>query len=498
MLLAQLLDGVPVTKIFSMLYGKMLVTADLEVRRIQYDSRRVERGDLFVAIRGTAMDGHAYIQHAVERGAGAVMVEDDKALQDSYFLHTNVTKIVVQNSRKALAIMSANAHDNPSAHLRVIGVTGTNGKTTTTHLIKAVLESAGETVGLIGTIGYYAGAETINATHTTPESLELQELLATMRTRGCTSVVMEVSSHALSMSRVHGTRFTAAVFTNLTQDHLDFHGSMENYFAAKKTLFAGLDKKAVAVTNGDDPRGLAMTDGTAARTIVYGKEGDVRADEVSMSMSGMQAQILWPGTRLPIHSSLTGQFNVANILAAAATGYALGVRPEQVGKGIEHLTAVRGRFEQVLGPEGRVAVVDYAHTPDALENCLSTIRTLLPSHGRIITVFGCGGDRDRGKRPIMGKIASSMSALTFVTSDNPRKEDPKAIIANIMAGVVSGADVRVEPDRRTAIRAALREAKPGDVTLIAGKGHETYQVTGEVKSPFDDRAEVESFFRESR
>jgi UDP-N-acetylmuramoyl-L-alanyl-D-glutamate--2,6-diaminopimelate ligase len=499
MTLAKLLEGVQVTKLFAMQYGTHLLTHDVQVRAVQYDSRRVERGDLFVAIRGTAADGHAFIQHAVERGAVAVIMENDAAVHDFYFLHARVLKIVVPDARLALARCAANSYGHPSAELRLVGVTGTNGKTTTTHLLKSVLEAGGERVGLIGTIRHLVGTEPVPATHTTPESLELQELFDTMRRRGCSSVVMEVSSHALAMHRVHGTRFAAGVFTNLTQDHLDFHGSMESYFTAKKLLFDGLESDAAAVVNADDPYGMAILQGTRARTLSYGEHGSVRATDVSMSMTGTTLTIVWEGGRLPVRSKLTGRFNVANILAASATGIALGIPAAQIALGIEDLKAVRGRFEQIVAPGGWVAVIDYAHTPDALENCLSTIRGIMtPGSGRVLCVFGCGGDRDRGKRPLMGGIATRLSDITIVTSDNPRFEEPERIIGDILVGVEPDREVRVEPDRRAAIHTALSLARRGDVVLVAGKGHEDYQSVRGVKSHLDDREEIEKFIREVR
>jgi UDP-N-acetylmuramoyl-L-alanyl-D-glutamate--2,6-diaminopimelate ligase len=495
MTLSHLLDGVRVSKLFAMQYGKHVLTHDIIVRQVQYDSRLVQRGDLFVAIRGTAVDGHNFVQRAVEAGAVAVVMEDDAAVHDFFFLHTNVVKIVVPDSRSTLARMAANIFGHPSDHLRLIGVTGTNGKTTTTHLIKSVLEAAGETVGLIGTIRYMVGDKDLPSTHTTPESLELQGLLATMREHGCSSVVMEVSSHALAMKRVAGARFAAAVFTNLTQDHLDFHGSMEKYLQAKKALFDNLDASAVAVVNANDPAGTSIVSGTSAARLSFGANADVRASEVSMTMTGMSFQLEWQDGSCPVRSSLTGRFNVANILAASATGIALGVSPAHITSGIAALQSVRGRFEQVVAPAGWVAVIDYAHTPDALEKCLLTIRDVMPSQdqGRIITVFGCGGDRDRGKRPLMGKIASELSDITIVTSDNPRREPPERIIGDIMVGIEKRKEVHVQADRREAIRVGLSMARSGDTVLIAGKGHETYQVIGDVKDHLDDREEVEAF-----
>jgi UDP-N-acetylmuramoyl-L-alanyl-D-glutamate--2,6-diaminopimelate ligase len=501
MRLAELLEGVQVVKLFSLMFGKMVLTQDVTIRAVQYDSRKVERGDLFIAIRGTASDGHTFIDSAVSRGAAVVVVEDDTAMPDAYFMHNGVLKIVVADSRKALARIAANFYVHPSHHLMLIGVTGTNGKTTTTHLIRSMLEAHGSTVGLIGTIEYRINREVFPATHTTPESLELNQLLALMVERGCSAAVMEVSSHSLSMSRVYGLKFQAAVFTNLTQDHLDFHGTMDAYFGAKKILFDALAADAFAVTNADDPSGMRMVGDTQAQVLSYGLQGpaSVRAKDVAMNVRGIALTVVHDGRSCSVRSPLSGRFNVENILATYATGVALGIVDETIATGIAGVHAVRGRFEQITSPRGWTAIVDYAHTPDALAHCLQTIRDILPQRGgaRILTVFGCGGNRDRGKRPIMGRIASEMSDLTIVTSDNPRKEDPDAIIDEIMRGIVSDRNVRREADRRTAIRAALSEAQPGDVVLIAGKGHEDYQVIGEVKSHFDDREEVERFVRET-
>lgn len=502
MLLGRLLDGVAVSKLFMMLYGAMAQTQDVEVSAVRYDSRKVGRGDLFVAIPGAALDGARFISEAMSRGAIAVVLEDDAAVPDPLFLHMGVVKIVVPDARIALARMAANIFEHPSAQLQLVGVTGTNGKTTTTHLIKAALEANGERVGLIGTIQYDLGGMLVPATHTTPESLELHGLLRKMVSRGCTAAVMEVSSHALAHHRVEGIRFAAGVFTNLTQDHLDFHGSMNSYFMAKKTLFAGLAAGAVAVTNADDPRGSAMVEGTRARVLRYSVDGDadITARDLTMSVAGMQFTVGLPGLSTSLQTMLTGRFNAANILAAMGTATALGVPPEVAARGIGSVRSVPGRFEQIVSPRGWTAIVDYAHTPDALENTLHAIRQMQGTENvrRIITVFGCGGDRDRGKRPQMGRIAATMSDMTIVTSDNPRTEDPLVIIGEICAGMPSGAMVEREADRRKAIARALSLAGPGDVVLIAGKGHEDYQVIGTEKMHLDDREEVEAFMSAHR
>jgi UDP-N-acetylmuramoyl-L-alanyl-D-glutamate--2,6-diaminopimelate ligase len=499
MVLKNLLDGVRVVKLYSGMYGKMVLTQDISVHNIRYDSRQVGPGDMFVAIRGAAADGHRFILPAMHAGAVVVVLEDDAAVPDTLFMHEGILKVLVPDARIALARMSANFYGRPAARLKVVGVTGTNGKTTTTHLVKSILEAQGETVGLIGTIEYRIGARTIPATHTTPESLELHAFLAEMVRAGCTAAVMEVSSHALALHRVEGIPFRAGVFTNLTQDHLDYHGTMENYCRAKKMLFDHLPADALAVVNADDPHGTHMLEGTPARSITYGthEKAEVRATDIEMDVRGSRFTVTHAGTAMAIASPLTGRFNVANILAACATGVGLGIPAGLLVKGIRGVGAVRGRFEQVVSPSGWTAVIDYAHTPDALENCLRTIHEIMPeATHRIITVFGCGGDRDRGKRPLMGRIATAMSDVTIVTSDNPRGEDPQAIISEVLAGTVKGKDVTIEADRRTAIRSALTAARRGDVVLIAGKGHEAYQVIGDAKHHFDDREEVENFIRE--
>jgi UDP-N-acetylmuramoyl-L-alanyl-D-glutamate--2,6-diaminopimelate ligase len=502
MRLTRLLDGVTVTKMFMLKYGAMAQTQDIEVHALCYDSRTVGHGDLFVAIPGATSDGTRFIEEAINRGAVVVVLQDDAASPDALFLHTHVAKLVVPDARKALAQLSANYYDHPSRKIRLVGVTGTNGKTTTAFLVKAALEAHGERVGLIGTIAYYAGGEILQATHTTPESLELNTLLATMAGRGCTAVVMEVSSHALALSRVFGLRFAAGVFTNFTQDHLDFHGTMEEYFRAKKRLFDMLPPEAVAITNADDPRGREIVANSPAQCLTYGigASADITARDIHMDVRGMRFTIAAGGSIIPVTTSLTGRFNVANILGAYGIASALGVPPAIAADGISRLQAVRGRFEQLVSPTGWTAVIDYAHTPDALENTLTAIRDLLwPQHSaKIITVFGCGGNRDKNKRPKMGRIASSLSTITVVTSDNPRQEDPQAIIDQILAGVLPGGTVYAEPDRRQAIIKALLLAEPGDVVLIAGKGHEDYQVVGTEKLHLDDREEVEMFIRNLR
>lgn len=500
MKLSPLLEGVQVTKLFQTMFGRMVVTHDVEVNALQYDSRKVSRGDCFVAIRGSGSDGHAFLQDAAGRGAAVLVVQDDGAIPDSLCMHLGVIKIVVNDSRKALALMSANYYGHPSRKLTMVGVTGTNGKTTTSHLIRSMLTAAGRQTGLIGTINYHIGENTIPASHTTPESLELNRLLAQMVDAGCSSVSMEVSSHALDQSRVHGIGFTAAVFTNLTQDHLDYHKTMEEYFAAKKKLFDSLPSDAWTISNQDDKAGRTILAASRGKSLSYGfeAEADVRATSIDLSMSGTVLGINHQGTVTEIHSPLVGRFNAYNILASYAVGTALELSVSDIQTGIEQTAFVKGRFEKIQSPAGWTAIVDYAHTPDALEKCLRTIHDVLPKEGRgrILAVFGAGGDRDSAKRPLMGAVAGELADVCVVTSDNPRTEDPDRIIADILRGVRRQDGVFVEPDRRKAIQRALSMAHRGDVVLIAGKGHEEYQILGTEKIHFSDREIVEDFLRQ--
>ena len=499
MTLLHLLDGIPVTKFLQLAYGKTVQREDVLVGKITSDSRIVERGDVFVAIRGQRDDGHRFIGDAVHRGARVVVLEDDGAMSDSFFLHNEVLKVVVENSRKSLAQMAANYYGHPSAKLKLIGVTGTNGKTTTTHLMKSILESSGEKVGLIGTIEYQVAEEVLPALYTTPEPVELNALLGAMLKKSCQSAVMEISSHALALDRVYGLRYQLALFTNLTQDHLDFHGTMEAYFKAKKLLFDGLQEESIAVTNLDDAYGLSIVASTKAKLITYGVErrGDVVVEDVKAKKDGISFNAKYGNETVTISSPLIGRFNLYNLLGATASAFAVGIRAEAIQNGIRRVTSVRGRFEQIDSDQGWRAIIDYAHTPDALKSTLQAIRQMIPKRegGRIITIFGCGGDRDREKRPQMGKVASDLSDVTIVTSDNPRHEDPEAIIDEILDGIQKRGDVLRIVDRREAIHAGLKLAQRGDVVLIAGKGHETYQVVGNRRIHFDDREEVEAYLR---
>lgn len=496
MRLGTLLAGVTVRKMFQTVFGRMVVTHEVEVNRVQYDSRRVERGDMFVAIRGTAADGHRFLSAAVAQGAKVVVIERDDAISDPECMHTGVVKLVVPDTRIALAQLAANYYGRPADAMTVVGITGTNGKTTTSTIMQSVLEAAGRRCGLIGTIEVRFGTSAEPATHTTPESLELQQYFARMRGEECRAVSMEVSSHALHQSRVHGVPFAAGVFTNLTQDHLDYHGTMEEYFSAKKLLFDGLDASAAAVVNADDAWTEKITADTKARIYRFGKADgtQLRLRDATMTVDGSVLEVEDESGPFTIRTPLVGRFNVENALAATAAGLSIGLPRERVLAGVAAADRVKGRFERIASKRGWTAIVDYAHTPDALEKALTAARSLIVqgSGGRLFVVFGAGGDRDRTKRPQMGAVAATLADAVVVTSDNPRTEDPERIIDDIAEGFPAGRKVHREADRKAAIAWAASQAGPGDVILVAGKGHEDYQVIGREKRHFSDREEVEA------
>ncbi|MCG0276991.1 MAG: UDP-N-acetylmuramoyl-L-alanyl-D-glutamate--2,6-diaminopimelate ligase [Thermanaeromonas sp.] len=461
---------------------------DLPIRGIHYDSRRVEPGFLFVAIPGFRTDGHFFLRDAAERGAVAAVIQKEAPLPPG------MSWIKVENSRKALADLAAYFYGYPSRRLRLFGVTGTNGKTTTTYLIEGILNSAGCATGLLGTVTNRLGGRVLTTEHTTPESLDLQKILAWMADNGAKAVVMEVSSHALSLDRVRGTEFDVAVFTNLTQDHLDFHLTMEDYFNAKAKLFTSLKEGhkpgyKYAVINCDDVWGQRLITLTKVPVITYGLNtaAMVRAENIQLRSTGTLLEVVCDGKRYTLQLKLVGQFNVYNVLAAWAVGWQEGIEPPLLADILSQLEGAPGRFEKVDAGQDFMVIVDYAHTPDGLENVLKTARQVTP--GRVIVVFGCGGDRDRTKRPLMGEAAARLSDFCIITSDNPRSEDPEAIIKDILPGVqrVKDRDYMVEVDRRLAIARALEMARAGDTVVIAGKGHETYQVIGDKVLPFDDR-----------
>ncbi|MDI6710570.1 MAG: UDP-N-acetylmuramoyl-L-alanyl-D-glutamate--2,6-diaminopimelate ligase [Bacillota bacterium] len=458
---------------------------NIEATGLACDSRQVAPGHVFVAVPGHATDGHLFIPQALERGAAALVVE---RVEPEWAAKAAWAR--VPDARRALAAAAAFFYGYPARSLRLTGVTGTNGKTTTTHLTRAVYRQAGLATGLIGTIHTLVGDTVLPAERTTPESLDLQRLWRRMVDSGVTHVVMEVSSHALRLGRVAPADFTAAVFTNLTQDHLDFHRDMEDYFAAKALLFTGLPPGGLAVINADDPWGRRLAEMCGERAVTYGVEGGtVRAGGVAVEARGASFRVASPWGGFPLRLKLTGLFNVYNALAAAAAGLAQGIEADAVRAGLEAVSGVAGRFERVDGGQDFTVIIDYAHTPDGLENVLRAARRV--TEGRVISVFGCGGDRDQGKRPLMGRISGELADFTIVTSDNPRTEDPLAIIAAIEAGTRAvTARYSIVPDRREAIRAALEMARSGDIVLIAGKGHEDYQIIGMTKCPFDDRLVV--------
>jgi UDP-N-acetylmuramoyl-L-alanyl-D-glutamate--2,6-diaminopimelate ligase len=467
--------------------GSMPVTA------VAYDSRQVIAGSVFVALRGQHADGTAFAREAVGRGAIAVVAEAPPPSGIS------TPWIQVPDARLALAWLAAAYFGNPSDELTLVGITGTNGKTTTSYLLAAIFEAAGVRCGRIGTVGYRVGDREVEAARTTPEAPELQQMLREMVAEHCGACVMEVSSHALSLHRADALRFSAAIFTNLTRDHLDFHRDMEDYFAAKRRLFELLGPDTIGVSNLDDPRGAALAS-MAPRPVTYAIDApaDVRPAALSLSLDGLSFELRTPRGTLQIRSPLVGRPNAYNILAAAATAMALDVPFSAIERGIASLAHVPGRFQLVSTAQDDVrVVVDYAHTDDALKNLLETARPL--ASGRVITVFGCGGDRDRTKRPLMGAVAARLSDLVIVTSDNPRSENPDRIIDEIKRGIVIPSDrapkgqppPRSTPclaigDRKAAIDRAIHEARAGDLVLIAGKGHEKYQVIGDRVLPFDD------------
>ena len=462
-------------------------TADPEIARIRYDSRQVLPGDLFVALRGQTQDGFDHAGEAVARGAAAV-VSERPAPED---LGRRVAWVTVANPRRALGLLSAQRAGNPAEKLVLAGVTGTNGKTTTTMLLEALLSRRHGSSGFLGTIAYRTGRRHLPAPRTTPEAPEIQELLEEMAREGTRAAAVEVSSHALALERVAGCRFDVAVFTNLTRDHLDFHGDMESYYQAKKGLFGMRKESAAAVVNIDDEAGRRLASEVAPPVVTFsasGREGaDVRTVSSRCDLSGTQLVLEHGGERLAVASPLLGRFNVENLLAAAAAGIALGMDAGDIAAALGSVRRVPGRLEPVEAGQPFPILVDYAHTEDALIRLLNAVRELTDK--KIVLVFGCGGDRDKGKRAPMGRAAGRLADIAIATSDNPRSEDPEAILAEIEKGLVeSGATKYLKiADRREAIRAAIGLANPGVVVVIAGKGHETTQVIGDRVLPFDDR-----------
>jgi len=506
--LKRLIEGIEVKKIDG--------DTTKEIEGVAYHSNQVKKGFLFAAIRGVEVDGHRFIGEAIERGAEAVVSEEEQGV-------SNRTMILVPNSRQALAKISSNFYGDPSSRIRLIGITGTNGKTTTTYLLESIFKKAGYTAGVIGTINYRFAQKTTLAPNTTPESLDLQKILWEMHKEGTSHVIMEVSSHGLDLERVFGCQFDGVVFTNFTSDHLDYHKTLEQYFESKKKLFSDYLMKSrkerrFAVTNYDDPKGKEIVEGIDLPIIRYGVNPscDITADQVVSSFDGLSSRIRTPRGDFSSHSKLIGNFNLYNILAAVAVGVGMDVPLEAIREGLEGCEGVSGRFEKVENRRGIHVIIDYAHTHDALERALLGLKGILENgpqnDGKMITLFGCGGDRDRTKRPLMGEVAGRYSDLAILTSDNPRTEDPLAILNEVEKGLKS-LPIKVwdrneikfwrtqkgylkVPDRREAIRMAIRLAQPSDTVLIAGKGHEDYQIIGKKKFPFDDLIEAKKALEE--
>jgi UDP-N-acetylmuramoyl-L-alanyl-D-glutamate--2,6-diaminopimelate ligase len=472
----------------------------ITISGIAYDSREVRAGNAFFCIPGEKVDGNAFAADAIAHGAACIITENKH--QDP-----KIPQVIVKDVRLALAMIAADFYGHPSQQVRLIGVTGTNGKTTTTHLVERMMLDCGRKTGLIGTLGarWEAGDDYSESKHTTPQSSDLQRILSAMRDASCSHVAMEVSSHALSQKRVAGCNFAVAALTNITQDHLDFHKTMENYWRSKRLLFESLNDSTqnnkTAVINMDDPlaKEFLSVCGGSIRKLTYGwEDADIHVKDARFESGGSRLQLATPNGVIELKTKLTGRFNVYNTMAALAICLAENADIESLRNSLEKFPGVSGRFEVVSSekqPEP-LCIVDYAHTPDGLDNVLKAAANVVPHGGKLIVVFGCGGDRDASKRPQMGEIAESRAQEVVVTSDNPRSEDPQQIIANILAGIKRMKNVKVEPDRATAIRLAVNGASDNDVVVVAGKGHENYQILADKVIPFDDRSEVLSALRE--
>lgn len=474
MKLSHLIKGLDVKQIYN--------ENDVEITGIHYNSKEITKGNLFVAIEGFVSDGHNYVSSAVQNGAAAILAQ-------KYTEGIDVPQIIVENSRVAQAQVCATFFDNPSKKFTLIGITGTNGKTTCTYLIKHILESSGKKVGLIGTNQNMIGSKVIDTGRTTPDAFDLQKLFADMAKENMDCVIMEVSSHALELSRVHCCEFDAAGFTNLTQDHLDFHITMENYAAAKEKLFA-MSKNAII--NIDDKYGNAMSQRTTCNTITYGINGDchLRAKDIHLGKDGVAFTVGDTRFELPI----PGDFSVYNALCAIGITHSLGIKLHDIAKALSTADGVKGRAEVVRTDTDYTVMIDYAHTPDGIENILKTVRGF--AKGRVVVLFGCGGDRDNTKRPIMGETAGRLADFCIITSDNPRSEDPMSIISMIEPALKdTGTPYVVIENRRSAIEYALKNAQKDDVIVLAGKGHETYQILADGKIHFDEREVIRDILK---
>jgi UDP-N-acetylmuramoyl-L-alanyl-D-glutamate--2,6-diaminopimelate ligase len=462
---------------------------DIAVSSIAIDSRKVIKGTAFVAIKGVAQDGHDYISKAIELGAKVIVCENMPALQVE-----GVTYIKVASTPEAVAFMAHQFYDAPSTKIKLVGVTGTNGKTTIATLLFKLFSSLGYTCGLVSTVQNQIGDQIIPSTHTTPDAVSLNELLSTMVNAGCSHVFMECSSHAVHQHRITGLVFTGALFSNITHDHLDYHKTFENYIAAKKGFFDALPTSAFAITNSDDKRGEVMLQNTKAKKLSYGlkSSADYKGKILENALTGLVMLV----NEIEVHFRLIGEFNAYNLLAVYGAAVNLGIESNVALTNLSMLAGAEGRFDYIISGKQVIGIIDYAHTPDALENVLATIKKLRKGYEQVITVVGCGGDRDKTKRPIMAQTACDLSDKVILTSDNPRTEDPAQIIADMEAGLNTAAKRKYISilDRKEAIKAAVEFAKPEDIVLVAGKGHEKYQDIHGVKHPFDDKAILLAFF----
>jgi UDP-N-acetylmuramoyl-L-alanyl-D-glutamate--2,6-diaminopimelate ligase len=462
---------------------------DIAVSSIAIDSRKVIKGTAFVAIKGVAQDGHEYISKAIELGAKVIVCENMPALQVD-----GITYIKVASTPEAVAFMAHQFYDAPSTKIKLVGVTGTNGKTTIATLLFKLFSALGYTCGLVSTVQNQIGDQIIPATHTTPDAVSLNELLNTMVNAGCSHVFMECSSHAVHQHRITGLVFTGALFSNITHDHLDYHKTFENYIAAKKGFFDALPASAFAITNADDKRGEVMLQNTKSKKLSYGlkSSADYKGKILENALTGLVMLV----NEIEVHFRLIGEFNAYNLLAVYGAAVNLGVESNTALTTLSMLAGAEGRFDYVISNKQVIGIIDYAHTPDALENVLATIKKLRKGYEQVITVVGCGGDRDKAKRPIMAQTACDLSDKVILTSDNPRTEDSAQIIADMEAGLNTAAKRKYISiiDRKEAIKAAVAFAKPEDIVLVAGKGHEKYQDINGVKHPFDDKAILLAFF----
>ena len=479
MILSKLLKGVT--------YKELLGSSDVEISALTYDSRSAAEGSCFFAVAGTVVDGHNFIAGAIERGAKVIICQHiPEEVRDKS------TFVVVEDTNIAMGLIASNFYGNPSRELKVVGVTGTNGKTTIATLLYELVQSMGHKAGLISTVVYKVGAKEIESTHTTPDAIRLNAMMREMVDEGCEYCFMECSSHAIVQQRIHGLHFTGALFTNITHEHLDYHKTFAEYIRAKKSLFDSLPKSAFALINADDRNGEVMLQNTKASryTLSLQKMADFRAKVIEMMVEGMELRI----DNKEVWVQFLGRFNAYNLLTVYGSALLLGFEKEDILAHLSMLRPVSGRFETVLAKDGTTAIVDFAHTPDALENIIKTIDELRQAEQRLIVVCGCGGDRDKTKRPVMGGMASKMADIAIFTSDNPRTEDPEQILREMEEGVESGNKYLKITDRHEAIKTAVMLAEPRDIILLAGKGHEDYQIIGSEKLPFNDKTIVQEYF----